>query len=90
MCKLRLAVQIVHVVQAVQSGCCLVKMLRAVLLTLVMSLQGQDRALTDAWIGNMLMDPQKGKQEVLTSNNEVSPQIASNHIKPSWPACTLL
>lgn len=34
-------------------------------------LQDQDGALSDAWIGNMLMNPQKGKQEVLTTNNEV-------------------
>ncbi|DBB13957.1 hypothetical protein WJX82_000068 [Trebouxia sp. C0006] len=33
------------------------------------SSRGQDGALTDAWIGNMLMDPKKGKQEVITPNN---------------------
>lgn len=33
--------------------------------------QGEDGALSDAWIGNMLTDPQKGKQEVLTNNNQV-------------------
>ena len=65
-------------------GCAVVLLscekLRAVQLTFGMCLQGQDRALTDAWIGNMLMDPQKGKQEVLTSNNEVPPQTLSNCI----------
>ena len=32
--------------------------------------QGKE-ALRDAWIGNMLMDPSKGKQEVITPNNKV-------------------
>ena len=36
-------------------------------------LQKQSKALTDAWIGNMLMDPLKGKQEVITTNNKVTP-----------------
>lgn len=47
-------------------------------------MQGQDGALTDAWLGNILMDPQKGKQEVLTSNNEVTLQC------PGWSHWTEL
>ena len=35
-------------------------------------LQAQDGPLSDAWIGNQLIDPQKGKQEVQTLNSQVS------------------
>ncbi len=34
-------------------------------------LQAQDGPLSDAWIGNQLIDPQKGKLEVQTLNSQV-------------------
>ena len=51
-------------------------------------LQAQDGPLSDAWIGNQLIDPQKGKLEVQTLNSQVGLCSCPPLVQPA-PCSTL-